>query len=158
MDDVTGQLLRDGIEAFVAPMNKLLAGIEAKREAIVTGRPPTFEADLPTELEQPVAARLAKAAEEDVARRIWRKDGTLWAPPGTPELEDRLGWLTIADKMLEELPSIEAFVDERARRRLHRRRAARHGRLQPRARGLPALLRRAGRRARRSTCSTRRSR
>ena len=29
MDDVTDQLLRDGIDAFVVPMNKLLAGIEA---------------------------------------------------------------------------------------------------------------------------------
>ena len=85
-------------------MNKLLAGIEAKREAIVTGRPPTLEADLPAELERPVAERLAQAAEEDVVRRLWRKDGTLWAPAGTPELEDRLGWLTIADKLLEDLP------------------------------------------------------
>jgi transaldolase/glucose-6-phosphate isomerase len=112
LDDVTAQLLRDGIEAFVVPMNKLLAGIEAKREAIVTGRPATFEADLPDVLEKPVAERLAKAAEEDVVRRIWRKDGTLWAPAGTAELEDRLGWLTIADKLLEDLPSIEAFVEE----------------------------------------------
>ena len=80
LDDVTDQLLRDGIDAFVVPMNKLLAGIEAKREAIVTGRPASFEADLPPELEQPVAERLRKAAEDDVVRRIWRKDGTLWAP------------------------------------------------------------------------------
>ncbi len=57
LDDVTDKLLRDGIEAFVVPMNKLLAGIEAKREAIVTGRPASFDADLPAELEQPVAAR-----------------------------------------------------------------------------------------------------
>ena len=62
LDDVTDQLLRDGIDAFVVPMNKLLAGIEAKREAIVTGRPTSFEADLPPELEQPVAERLRKAA------------------------------------------------------------------------------------------------
>jgi transaldolase / glucose-6-phosphate isomerase len=110
LDDVTDQLLRDGIDAFVVPMNKLLAGIEAKREAIVTGRPASFEADLPPELEQPVADRLRKAAEEDVVRRIWRKDGTLWAPPGTPEVEDRLGWLTIADKLLEDLPAINEFV------------------------------------------------
>ena len=32
-------------------------------------------------------------------RRIWRRDGTLWAPEGTPELTDRLGWLDIAEKM-----------------------------------------------------------
>ena len=38
---------------------------------------------------------------------------------------------------------------------LHRRRAARHGRLEPRARGLPPLLRHARRRAARCTCSTR---
>jgi transaldolase/glucose-6-phosphate isomerase len=112
LDDVTDQLLRDGIDAFVVPMNKLLSGIEAKREAIVTGRPPTFEADLPAALEQPVAERLRKAADEDVVHRIWRKDGTLWAPPGTPELEDRLGWLTIHEKLLEDLPAIRAFVAE----------------------------------------------
>ncbi len=111
LDDVTDKLLRDGIEAFVVPMNKLLAGIEAKREAIVTDRPATFEADLPDALEQPVAERLGKAGADDVVRRVWRKDGTLWAPPGTAELEDRLGWLTIADKLLEDLPTIEQFVD-----------------------------------------------
>jgi transaldolase / glucose-6-phosphate isomerase len=110
LDDVTDQLLRDGIEAFVVPMNKLLSGIEAKREAIVTGRPSSFEADLPPELEQPVAERLRRAASEDVVRRIWRKDGTLWAPPGTPETDDRLGWLTIQDKLLEDLPAIKDFV------------------------------------------------
>ncbi len=112
LDDVTDQLLREGIDAFVVPMNKLLSGIEAKREAIVTGRPSSFEADLPPELEQPVAERLRKAAEEDVVRRIWRKDGTLWAAPGTPELEDRLGWLTIAEKLLEDLPRSSDFVRE----------------------------------------------
>jgi transaldolase/glucose-6-phosphate isomerase len=110
LDDVTDELLRDGIDAFVVPMNKLLSGIEAKREAIVTGRPSSFEADLPAELEQPVAERLRKAADEDVVHRIWRKDGTLWAPPGTPEVGDRLGWLTIQDKLLEDLPAIHEFV------------------------------------------------
>src|SRR5688572_3216997 len=93
LEDVTDQLLRDGIDA--------------KREAIVTGRPSSFDADIPADFEQPVADRLRKAREDDVVRRIWRKDGTLWAPPGTPELEDRLGWLTIADKLLEDLPAIK---------------------------------------------------
>jgi len=112
LDDVTDTLLRDGIDAFMVPMAKLLAGIERKREAIVTGRPATIEADLPPELEQPLAARVKRAAEEDVARRIWQHDGTLWAPEGTAELTDRLGWLTIADKMLEEAGTLDAFVAE----------------------------------------------
>jgi transaldolase / glucose-6-phosphate isomerase len=112
LDDVTAKLLRDGIDAFMVPMAKLLDGIERKREAIVTRRPAAIEADLPLELEQPLAERVKRAHDEDVARRIWQRDGTLWAPEGTPEVTDRLGWLTIADKMLEEADTLDAFVAE----------------------------------------------
>ncbi len=112
LDDVTDKLLRDGIEAFMVPMAKLLDGIERKREAIVTHRPAAIEADLPPELEQPLAERVKRAHDEDVARRIWEHDGTLWAPEGTPELTDRLGWLTIADKLLEEADALDAFREE----------------------------------------------
>src|SRR5215210_1220028 len=112
LDDVTETLLRDGIDAFLAPMAKLLDGIERKREAVITGRPAAIEADLPPELEQPLAERVRRAAEEDVARRMWQRDGTLWAPEGTPEVTDRLGWLTIAGKMLEEADALDAFVAE----------------------------------------------
>src|SRR5919112_2912767 len=66
LDDVTDKLLRDGIDAFVVPMNKLLDGIESKREAIVTGRPETIDADLPAALEQAVAGRLRRAQDDDV--------------------------------------------------------------------------------------------
>ena len=77
MEDVTDKLLRDGIDAFLVPMAKLLDGIELKREAIVTGRPGAIEADLPAEFEQAVAARIKKAADDDVVHRIWQPDGTL---------------------------------------------------------------------------------
>ena len=112
LDDVTDKLLRDGIDAFMVPMAKLLDGIERKREAIVTHRPAAIEADLPAELEPALAARVKRAHDEDVARRIWQRDGTLWAPEGTPEVVDRLGWLTIADKLLEEADALDAFVAE----------------------------------------------
>ena len=110
LDDVTDQLLRDGIAAFVEPMNKLLAGIEQRREAAVTGRPERIAADLPGALERPVADAVRRAADEDVVRRIWGKDATLWAPEGTPEVANRLGWLTIADTMHEEVEALDAFV------------------------------------------------
>ncbi len=93
-------------------MAKLLDGIERKREAIVTNRPAAIEADLPPELEKPLAERVKRAHDEDVARRIWQHDGTLWAPEGTPEVTDRLGWLTIADKLLEEADTLDAFREE----------------------------------------------
>jgi transaldolase / glucose-6-phosphate isomerase len=112
LDDVTAQLLRDGIDAFVVPMNKLLDGIESKREAIVTGRPAAIEADLPAALEQAVAGRVRRATDDDVAHRIWQRDGTLWAPPGTPEVTDRLGWLNIGEKMLDHVDELTALADE----------------------------------------------
>jgi glucose-6-phosphate isomerase len=64
------------------------------------------------DLERRVAERLRRARDEDVLERIWRRDGTLWAPPGTPELTDRLGWLDIADRMAERVADLEAFVEE----------------------------------------------
>ncbi|HEX8156568.1 MAG TPA: bifunctional transaldolase/phosoglucose isomerase [Solirubrobacteraceae bacterium] len=112
MDDVTDKLLRDGIDAFVTPMEKLLAGIEAKREAIFTGRPETIEASLPDELEPAVAAMVRRAEEEQVARRIWKRDDTLWGPPGQPEVADRLGWLTAHETYADQIDELEAFAQE----------------------------------------------
>jgi transaldolase / glucose-6-phosphate isomerase len=112
MTDVTDKLLSDGVDAFVTPMEKLLAGIESKREAIVTGRPATIEAWLPDELEPAISARARKAVEAEVAQRIWRKDDTLWGEHGAPEVGNRLGWLTIAETLREALPDLTAFAKQ----------------------------------------------
>jgi transaldolase/glucose-6-phosphate isomerase len=115
MDEVTDKLLQDGIDAFVTPMEKLLAGIEAKREAIFTGRPETIDSSLPDELE-PLIAELVKRAEaERVARRIWAKDDTLWGPAGQPEVANRLGWLTAHEMYGEEIDDLESFAEEAVR-------------------------------------------
>src|SRR5919199_6903552 len=109
IDDVTDKLLRDGVELFVVALDKLLAGVESKREAVVTGKPETIESVIPDDLEPTIAERVRKAAEEDVARRIWKKDETLWGGPG-PEIGDRLGWLTISDQMLESVGDLREFA------------------------------------------------
>ncbi|HEV7808869.1 MAG TPA: bifunctional transaldolase/phosoglucose isomerase [Solirubrobacteraceae bacterium] len=114
LDDVTTKLLRDGIDAFVTPMEKLLAGIEAKREAIFTGRPETIDASLPFELEAPVAEMVRRAEVEQVARRIWKHDPTLWGPRDQPETADRLGWLNAPETYAEQIDDLEAFAAELA--------------------------------------------
>src|SRR5436305_961110 len=91
-------------------LDKLLAGVESKREAVTTGRPETFESSMPQDLEPAIAERVRKATEEDVARRVWRKDETLWGGPG-PEIGNRLGWLTVADQMLERCEELRAFAE-----------------------------------------------
>jgi len=72
----------------------------------------TVEARIPDALRAAVAARLALASKEDVAGRIGREDATLWGPSGTPEIANRLGWLTIAERMLGELGDLELFAAE----------------------------------------------
>jgi transaldolase / glucose-6-phosphate isomerase len=72
----------------------------------------TIEADVPERYADAVAERLRRASEERVVERIWKKDGTLWAPEGTPEVADRLGWLDIADRMRAEVDGLAAFAAE----------------------------------------------
>jgi transaldolase/glucose-6-phosphate isomerase len=111
MVDVTDQLLREGVEKFVEPMDKLLEGIDTKRQAIVTQRPSSIDASLPDAVEPAVAARVKQAAQDDVARRIWRKDDTLWGPAGQAEVANRLGWLNVTEQMREELGDLQAFAE-----------------------------------------------
>jgi glucose-6-phosphate isomerase len=76
----------------------------------------TVEARIPDALQAAVADKLARASEEDVADRIAREDATLWgatgSPPSPPEIANRLGWLTIAKRMLGELGALELFAAE----------------------------------------------
>jgi transaldolase/glucose-6-phosphate isomerase len=108
MDDVTRKLLEDGIQAFIDPQEKLLAGIEAKRDAIITGRPKTIEASIPEPLKGAIAERVRLAEQENVARRIWQRDESLWG--GGPEIANRLGWLTIVHSMRPRVQELREFA------------------------------------------------
>jgi len=64
-----------------------------------------------------VEARLHTWAEEEVVRRIWEKDGTVWVPDPAeaavaPELTNRLGWLTLPETMRAEVSDLTAFAAE----------------------------------------------
>jgi transaldolase/glucose-6-phosphate isomerase len=110
LGQVTDELLVDGVKQFEDAMSRLLGGIAEHRAAVATGRPPTIEGRMSTDLEGPVAQRVRRAMEENVAQRIWRKDPSLWGGPGVPEIEDRMGWLNVADQMLEQAPDLQEFA------------------------------------------------
>ena len=112
MKEVTESLLQEGIEKFIKPFDDLIRGVESAREAAVTKRPPTIDSSIPDELEPGIAQTVKRAQDEDLARRVWRKDESLWGGPGVPEIGDRLGWLTISDKMLESAGDLRAFAEE----------------------------------------------
>jgi transaldolase / glucose-6-phosphate isomerase len=78
----------------------------------VSDTPPPVEAHIPAPLAAAVSERARGAIDANVARRLADRDASLWGPEGTPEIADRLGWLTIAERMRSELPALKALVEE----------------------------------------------
>src|SRR5207248_3590349 len=97
---------------FKHALDRLLEGIDERRAAVLTGKPSTIQARLPDDLVDPVAKRVKQAVSDSVAQRVWRRDPSLWGGPGVPEIENRLGWLTVADQMLEQAPDLHEFAAE----------------------------------------------
>jgi transaldolase/glucose-6-phosphate isomerase len=91
--------------------------------AVSDDRALAVETEIPVSLRPAVRTKLAQATQEGVADRLrWAPppeavvgngpaDPTLWGPPGTPEISDRLGWLTIAERMLGEVDGLRSFAD-----------------------------------------------
>ncbi len=109
--EVTDELLEDGIVQFADAMERLLAGVERRRAAVLAGEPVLIEARLTDAQARAIGKRVAQADGEDVLRRVWAKDDTLW-PAGDDAPSERLGWLTIAQQSLEQLADLTAFADE----------------------------------------------
>ncbi len=112
MGQVTADLLTDGIKQFEDAMNGLIAGIDSARGAAITGRPQTVEASLPAAFEAAESARIKTAVSENVAQRLWKRDTTLWGGPGVAEIDNRLGWLTVSDQMVEQVVELKTLAKE----------------------------------------------
>ena len=58
-----------------------------------------------------VESALSALDQDAVLRRIWDRDHTAWA--GEPdEIDNRLGWLTISEEIVEHLPALTDFAQE----------------------------------------------
>ncbi|HEY4378634.1 MAG TPA: hypothetical protein VGM93_15810 [Acidimicrobiales bacterium] len=56
-----------------------------------------------------VDEQLAQLAADDVVKRVWDRDHTVWAPDPT-EISDRLGWLDVPPEMLAAKERLDGFV------------------------------------------------
>ena len=63
-------------------------------------------------LPERIEARLRSWQTDRFLGRMLEHDPTLWAPKGTPEIEDRLGWLDLPSQMIADAPSLTAFAQE----------------------------------------------
>ena len=62
-----------------------------------------------TNIPERIEARLQQWAADGFVSRMLAHDPTLWAPRGTPELEDRLGWLDLPSTMAPKIEDLTQF-------------------------------------------------
>jgi transaldolase/glucose-6-phosphate isomerase len=111
LNAVAEQLQADGVAAFIASFDQLLAGIEKKRQAILVGGLDRQWLSLGS-YEARLDDRLKAWQAADFACRVWRKDPALWSAQPVPELTDRLGWLNLPEVMHEQVSDLVAFAHE----------------------------------------------
>ncbi len=56
-----------------------------------------------------ITAALGELAQAGLVDRVWAKDHRLWKPEPT-EIENRLGWLTVADQMRQNVAELRTFA------------------------------------------------
>ncbi len=116
LDAVTRRLKEEGVDLFERPFDALMETLTRKQECIVAGEVSKQRLILGRYVHL-VEARQRSWTEANVTRRIWRKDGTVWVPDPekaaqTPDLTNRLGWLTIPEVMHDHLDTLSDFASE----------------------------------------------
>ena len=109
MTAVTDKLLVDGLASFEESYKALMAKLD-RRLSTAPGRQPASTRSLAA-LAGPVEERLAALRREEVVRRLWMRDHTVWKPDPT-EISNRLGFLAAPEQSLEVAPDLAAFARE----------------------------------------------
>ena len=109
LSQITQTLLDKGVAAFAKAFDDLMKSIEEKQQQLLHKW-----AKLSTALgsyEQAVQEGLEELEANRTVERIWAHDHTVWKPE-PDEITNRLGWLHIAHKMIENLDCLEALADD----------------------------------------------
>jgi transaldolase/glucose-6-phosphate isomerase len=108
LDAITAKLQEDGVAAFARSFDSLMESIEEKRGAMRASRPHRL-ANLGS-YQAAVDAALDEMARDEIVTRMWDHDHTVWKPEPT-EITNRLGWLHIAEAMLDRIDGLESLAD-----------------------------------------------
>jgi len=108
---VTSELLTEGLASFAKDFARLLGEIEKRLATIESGR--ARHGGNLGGLSDGVKRRLDSFRQEEVLRRVWARDYTLWKPQADG-VTDRLGWLTVIDPMMEETDRLRRFARDLA--------------------------------------------
>ncbi len=111
LNAITEQLQRDGVAAFAASFDQLMAGLEKKRRSMLGVELDRLELHVGA-YQKRIDRRLAQWQKDQFVSRLWKKDHTLWSKEPQPELTDRLGWLELPETMAQETGKLTAFADK----------------------------------------------
>jgi transaldolase/glucose-6-phosphate isomerase len=108
LETITEQLQREGVTKFVQPFRALLDSIAQKVAQLQQANSP-LEVALGV-YEATVDEALAQIKEDNIVRRIWAHDHTVWAPE-PKEIDNRLGWLHLPEIMAARLTQIQSLLE-----------------------------------------------
>ena len=113
LDAVTEQLQVEGVKAFADSFTQLLDSLRQEWERAQRGANRRQQAQL-----GPITAAVEEATHRlggaDAVRRLWGRDATLWGLAAEHQrvIANRLGWLTVVERMQEQVESLRRFADE----------------------------------------------
>ncbi|WP_316239235.1 bifunctional transaldolase/phosoglucose isomerase [Bradyrhizobium sp. SZCCHNR1015] len=95
LDDITADLVVDGVKQFADAADKLYGAVAHKRAVVLGAGLGQQTIAIAADLEKKVASATEDWRKDARIRRLWHKDATVWT--GRDE-HKWLGWLTSADK------------------------------------------------------------
>ena len=111
IDEVTAQLVDEGVDKFVRPFEELMRSLERRRLGARVGRIDAQHLDLGDQ--QAAVERTAAGLDEaDAAARIWDRDAAFWVEgkDARKAVRDALGWLDAVKDMRGRTDEFAAFA------------------------------------------------
>ena len=110
LQEVTAELISEGVQQFADAFDKLFGAIARRRRALAEGANPRLVIQLGSrELQTAFDTEMEAWRKGGYIRRLWAGDKTLWT--GTDE-DKWVGWLRIVDEELADIDSLQRFAGE----------------------------------------------
>ncbi|MEI2580192.1 bifunctional transaldolase/phosoglucose isomerase [Scytonema sp. PRP1] len=109
LEQITNQLLAEGVQVFINAFDQLLSAVEKKRTAILGKKLDRLTYKLPDALNTAVEASLDDWQKNGKIRRLWAQDATLWT--GADE-NKWFGWLGITEDQLAHIEHLKQLAQE----------------------------------------------